>query len=71
VSYESDVREMASIDTGEGGAACGAGAISEETLMACYGECSRLLARIRDHERANNLTPTKWHYDGSIRNRAP
>lgn len=68
-AYAADVRQMKSFDLGssEGGAACGAGALSEETLMEAYGEMSRLLGRIRTFERANNLPPTKWDYAGSSR----
>lgn len=67
MSYAEDVKAAKSLDTDQGGAACGAGAIDESTLMAAYGEMSRLLGRIREHECANNLAPTKWHYDGTAR----
>lgn len=69
MSYDTDVRELRSFDlgSGEAGAACGAGAISEECLMEAYAEMDRLLRRIREHERLNKLEPTKWDYDGSAR----
>lgn len=63
--YDADVRRMKSMDGREAGAACGAGAVSEETLMAAYDDMSRVLGRIREYEQVNNLPQSKWYYDGS------
>ena len=65
--YQRDVEALRAIDLMEGGAACAAGAISEEALMEGYAETARLLQRIRAFETENGLAPTPSYYDGSLR----
>lgn len=67
--YHRDVQTLKGFDLGvaEGGAALGAGAIDESTLMEAYAEMDQLLRRIRTFEIEQGLPKTRWDYDGSTR----
>lgn len=65
--YERDMRTMRGLDCDQLGAACGAGAVSYETVQEAYHEMRVTLWRIRQYEREHNLPASQWHYDGTKR----